>query len=177
MTKRKNPEDKLKVGRKTLYRPELCQELIEKRKKGEIIAGIVSDWKISTQTIYEWGRVHPEFSEALTQAQAAYDRWLYNKIIDNFQNHKCNHNLIKLVAAWQCNASDKVADNPVRLPGYAAAKSFEEKYRILDEALQDRRINTTQHETLMRALLAKSQIDSSVDFEQRLKVLEEKDKK
>ncbi len=55
---------KRKEGRPTLYRPEYCDRLILHCKKGlsyEAFAGVVD---VCVDTLYEWEKVHPKFSEA-----------------------------------------------------------------------------------------------------------------
>lgn len=53
-----------KLGRASKYKEEYCDLLIEHMKKGlsfDSFAGIV---KVNLDTLYEWGKVHKEFSEA-----------------------------------------------------------------------------------------------------------------
>lgn len=52
------------VGRPTKYREEYCEKLIEHMARGrsiESFAGVVS---VCKDTIYEWIKVHPKFSDA-----------------------------------------------------------------------------------------------------------------
>lgn len=74
-TPRKKPEDRLKVGRPTLYRPEYCEAVIELGKEGRSIAGMAAHFDVGRNTIDEWAAVHPEFSEALTRAKVHAQLW------------------------------------------------------------------------------------------------------
>lgn len=67
-TPKKKPEDKKPAGRPTDYRPELCVEVVELGRLGKSKAQMAMHWDVSRETIYEWARVHPEFSGALTRA-------------------------------------------------------------------------------------------------------------
>lgn len=63
-TPRKKPEDKLKTGRPTDYDPAFCDQLINHMRGGgsfESFGGVV---RHNRDTLYEWTKVHPEFSDA-----------------------------------------------------------------------------------------------------------------
>jgi hypothetical protein len=58
-------------GRPTKYKPEYCQMLVEHMAKGlslEAFAGVV---KVNQDTVHEWVKAHPEFSEAKKDGLAA----------------------------------------------------------------------------------------------------------
>lgn len=53
------------VGRPSLYKPEYCKMLLDHMEKGfslEAFGGVV---RVSRETLYEWQRVHPEFSDTV----------------------------------------------------------------------------------------------------------------
>lgn len=59
--------EKRAIGRPSKYKPEYCEMLIEHMKTGlsfETFATVVGAGR---ETIYEWARVHPEFSDAKTK--------------------------------------------------------------------------------------------------------------
>lgn len=73
---------KRKEGRPTLYRPEYCDRLILHCKKGlsyEAFAGVVD---VCVDTLYEWEKVHPKFSEAKKKAFAQSRLWWEQQGID-----------------------------------------------------------------------------------------------
>ena len=54
-----------KAGQPTKYDPDFHpQELMKKGKEGNSIAMVACDWDIHKDTIWEWNKVHPEFSVA-----------------------------------------------------------------------------------------------------------------
>jgi transposase len=69
MTPRKKPEDKLKVGRPSSYKPEYCDKIIEYGKLGHSIAQMASELDVAKATIFDWRDLHPEFATALARAQ------------------------------------------------------------------------------------------------------------
>ena len=66
MTPRKNPEDKLKVGRKSDYKPEYADE-VEKicRLFGADNEELANYFGVVVSTICLWRTKHPKFSEAI----------------------------------------------------------------------------------------------------------------
>jgi hypothetical protein len=71
VTARKHPDDLLKEGRKSLYKPEYCQTAIEyaeaENRAGRFptIAGFAVSLKTSKQVLHGWKKDYPEFSDAL----------------------------------------------------------------------------------------------------------------
>jgi len=75
MTKKKAPEDLLKVGRPSLYKPEYCERVIELGKEGCSPAEIASDLDVDRTTLLNWADAHPEFLTALTRAKIHEQAW------------------------------------------------------------------------------------------------------
>lgn len=75
MTKKKNPEDLQKPGRKSAYNEEetikqavkLCENL------GATDKDLAKFFEVNEDTINEWKKVHPEFSESVREAKDRYD--------------------------------------------------------------------------------------------------------
>lgn len=67
--------EKSKGGRPSLYKPEYCETAIFLMGQGYSIAGLAGHLKVSRQTVYQWEKDHPEFSDALNAARAASAAW------------------------------------------------------------------------------------------------------
>lgn len=65
MTKPKAKEDLLPVGRPTDYVPEMGEKLLGYMSKGFSITAAAAAIGHHKDTIYEWAKKHPEFSDAL----------------------------------------------------------------------------------------------------------------
>ena len=99
MTKRKDPKDKVKVGRKSLYRSRYCKELVDymteqgdpvykhsvsngsfvKTKVGNLphyLSAFARKIGVAFDTLNEWTRVHPKFSDAYKTAVKAQEETL-----------------------------------------------------------------------------------------------------
>jgi hypothetical protein len=66
---------KQKTGRPSLYRPEYCQRLIAWGKQGLSYESFASDVDVCVDTLYEWEKVHKEFSDAKKKASAYSRAW------------------------------------------------------------------------------------------------------
>lgn len=69
MTKRKRPEDKLKRGRPSDYKPEYCERVIEMGRLGYTKAMMARDLDVARMTLDNWADAHPDFLYALTRAR------------------------------------------------------------------------------------------------------------
>lgn len=63
------------AGRPTDYRPEYCEAVIEFGARGKSMAWMAAELDVSRECIYEWMRVHPEFSDAITRAKLKSQQW------------------------------------------------------------------------------------------------------
>lgn len=62
-------------GRPTSYDPAYCESVVEWGKLGKSIAWMAAELDVSRQSIYEWAKEHPEFSDAITRAKEHAQRW------------------------------------------------------------------------------------------------------
>lgn len=58
------------AGRPTEYRSEYCEQVIEWGAEGKSRTWMAAQLDVSRETIYEWMRLHPEFNDAMSRAQA-----------------------------------------------------------------------------------------------------------
>lgn len=58
-------------GRPSEYRPEYCQLVIEKMAEGLSLTGFAGFIRISRNAVYQWIKAHPDFSDAVSRANAA----------------------------------------------------------------------------------------------------------
>jgi len=63
------------MARPTLYLQEHCDTAIALGKEGKSIARLAAELDVSRECIYEWARVHPEFSDSLTRMRAYSQAW------------------------------------------------------------------------------------------------------
>lgn len=63
------------AGRPTDYKTEYCDRVIEWGASGKSVTWMAAELDISRECIYEWMRVHPEFSDAIKKAKAKSQQW------------------------------------------------------------------------------------------------------
>jgi len=69
MAKRKN-------GRPSTYKPDFHpDDFVALSKEGKVAKQIAAIWDINVDTLYEWAKKHPRFSEAMRQGRVACEAW------------------------------------------------------------------------------------------------------
>ena len=63
------------AGRPTDYRPEYCEQVLAWGNEGKSVTWMAAQLDVNRDTIYEWERVHPEFSDALSRARLKCQAW------------------------------------------------------------------------------------------------------
>ena len=63
------------MARPTEYKQEFCDQVIEYGKQGKSITWMAAELDVHKDTLYEWAKVHPEFSDAITRARQHAQRW------------------------------------------------------------------------------------------------------
>lgn len=63
------------AGRPTKYDPDMCAQVIECGKDGYSKAELAAELEVTRETLNEWGKAHPEFSDALQRAHELSLAW------------------------------------------------------------------------------------------------------
>ena len=69
------PRKKDPRGRKTLYKPEYDDNVIEWGAQGKSLVWMCAELGISRQTIWDWRKANPSFDEAMNIARAKSQQW------------------------------------------------------------------------------------------------------
>lgn len=67
------------MSRPSDYRPEFCDLLPELGRQGKSVVQIACALDVHKDTIYEWVKVYPEFSDAFTRARQLSQDWWESK--------------------------------------------------------------------------------------------------
>ncbi len=70
------------AGRPTLYEPEFCAQVVAYMAKGFSLTAFAGHIRVARETIYEWARVHPEFSDAVKVAMGCRVEVLEEGLLD-----------------------------------------------------------------------------------------------
>lgn len=92
---------KLAVGRPTVYRAEICDQVIELMKEGRSKNAVASILGIHVDTIYDWCDKYPEFSEAIKKGVMLSEAWWEEHGRLNLHNRDFNSTL------WYMNMKNR----------------------------------------------------------------------
>jgi uncharacterized protein YcaQ len=84
------PKPKHAGGRPPDYRPEFCDRIIELGKLGYSQARMAADLDVCKQTITDWAKRHPQFSDALRRARTHSQCWWETKAQGGIENREFN---------------------------------------------------------------------------------------
>ena len=71
-----------KPGRPTSYRTELCERIVALMAEGRSLDGCASLLGVHPDSLYEWQKVHAEFSEAVRAGRAAATTFWEERLLD-----------------------------------------------------------------------------------------------
>jgi hypothetical protein len=63
------------LGRPTDYRPEYCEKIIEIMREGASAVEFCAEIGIHKDTLYEWNKFHPAFTDAFMRARLLCQAW------------------------------------------------------------------------------------------------------
>lgn len=67
--------EQAQLGRPTEYRPEFCARVLELGKEGASVVEMAADLGVHRDSLYEWEKVHSDFSDAFTHARQHSQAW------------------------------------------------------------------------------------------------------
>jgi len=74
----------MSVGRPTKYKESYCNDVMKWLGEGETLASFADEVCCCTRdTLYEWARIHPEFSDAIKRGRARGERYWMNFAKEN----------------------------------------------------------------------------------------------
>lgn len=111
MTAKKDPKDFEKTGRPTKYKKAYDAKIVEFMGKGKSLTQFAASISVCKDTVYQWLKVHPSFSDAFKLAKTKCEARWQDKLEDFMLDTKCNSPLIKLWFANMFGWSDKVETN------------------------------------------------------------------
>lgn len=69
-----------KVGRPTLYTPELGEKIVAHMSRGLSLTAAAANEDVHRERVYDWEKVHPDFAELVALARAKRQAWLEDQI-------------------------------------------------------------------------------------------------
>lgn len=94
-------------GRPTKYTNEMPGKILEAMTDGLSVVRFARQIGVHIDTIYEWAKVHPEFSEHFGRAKINCEAYWEDWLINNLCNKTVNGVLVKLFMTNRFGWSDK----------------------------------------------------------------------
>lgn len=85
-----------KMGRPSGYRDEFCEIIEDMGREGKSVAQMAARLDVSKETVYQWVKAHPEFSDAFTRARTFSQSWWEAKGQESIGDRNFNANLYKI---------------------------------------------------------------------------------
>lgn len=80
-------------GRPTDYDPKYCEAVITMGSEGYSVVEMAADIGVHRDTLYEWEKVHSDFSDAFTRARQLCQAWWERQGRVNLATQGFNHSL------------------------------------------------------------------------------------
>ena len=109
---------KNKGGAPTKYRPEYCDQLVEFMAKGYTATAFAGHIGVHRDTLNEWSRVHPAFSDAQKRGKAVCEKFLIDLGLSLINGDSKGSPapwvfMMKNICGWQ-DKKEEVNDNQIR---------------------------------------------------------------
>jgi hypothetical protein len=104
-TPKKKPEDLLKVGRPSEYRPEFCELVLELGKQGKSFTQMAVATGYAKASLGRWREEHPEFRDALTRALEMSQDWWESRGQEGITSRDFN------AALWHKNVASRFRED------------------------------------------------------------------
>jgi hypothetical protein len=95
------------VGRPTKFKPAYCSEVIAAGQEGLSLTAFAGSIGVCRDTVNEWTREHPEFSDAVKVHQAKRTEYLERTLLSSEQGPKVTARIFALKNADPENWKDK----------------------------------------------------------------------
>lgn len=99
------------AGRPTLYDPKYCDEVVDFMGQGYSYTAFAGHLRINLDTLYEWQKVHPEFSEATKIARQVRCATLEREMLESDVSPRITARIFALKNAAPHEWRDKPDDN------------------------------------------------------------------
>jgi hypothetical protein len=141
------------MARATLYRPEMCQEVVDFMSSGMSITEVAAKWKINPKTVHEWRKIHPEFAEALDDGVRFSEAWWENEGRMGIFGHTKKFNATGYIYTMKCRFKGQWLEdgttNKLEVTTKHTNMSDKELNRLIEAKLNQNTIDITPKAVLI----------------------------
>lgn len=117
-------------GRPTLYQPEFCEMLVDHMDQGYSFESFAADVDVDRDTLYEWAKVHPQFSDAKKRGFAKSLKFLEKAGLDSIFDCAGFNTTLYI---FTMKSRFKMWDRPVLEPSASLPADNAERLKILSD--------------------------------------------
>jgi hypothetical protein len=141
----------LKCGRPTSYRPEFCERIVVLMAEGRSLDGCASILGVHPDSLYEWQKKFPEFSDAVRAGRAAATTFWENRLLDVARGGSGNAQAIQWALRNRSKAASGWHNDTQRLEHSGPEGA---PLRVQATTIDARQLTLAQRTALKDALLA-----------------------
>ncbi len=122
-----------KVGCPTKYKPIYCKRIVEWMRDGKSVEWCAGKMEVSKDTIYQWIKIHEEFSDAVKEGLALSQMWWEDAAQNNLTADKFQS------TTWKFNMANRFRwrDHIETITQVRSLKTKEEIEKMSMEELQE----------------------------------------
>jgi hypothetical protein len=143
----------MRKGRPTLYRSEFCESIVNLMAEGRSLDGCASILGVNPDSLYQWQKIHSEFSEAVQKGRASATSYWEGRLIAVASGKPGNAQLIQWALRNRSRAASgwDHAHRKIELSGPEGSPvALQTDTTIIDATT----LSKDQRNTLRQALLA-----------------------
>lgn len=138
--KSKSATPKNPGGQPTHYKEEYCEQIVEHMATGQSLISFANKINKHKDTIYEWAKVHPKFSDALQLAKQKCEHYWENEGQKCFTNRRLNADWWKfyMKARFRWTEPQEIKQDTTNINVEAKAEDVNELAKQLEAAALSR---------------------------------------
>lgn len=162
------------TGRPTDYREDFHpEELIRlMRDHGYAVVQVARDWDICVDTMYEWCKAHPIFSEAFTRAKGHRTAWWLDKAQQGIFTGDGEHFDSRLFGLMMKYNGVNMDERNIKLPQLLDCKNFGEQATCIMGALGAGKITINEANGIVDIIGKIAKIDEVTELRRMLEEIE-----
>lgn len=162
------------IGRPTKYDAKKTpQRAIELLEEGKALANLCREFQITPETLAQWRKKYPEFSEAINKGLAYSNAWWQDQARLNIKSQFFKEKL------WFMNMKNRFKWNdqrpitpPQAIPNFDG--SLSEKAKALDVAMKEGKLSPDVYTMIMQSLSCEAKIIEVSDNQEQIAVINKK---
>lgn len=152
------------------YKPEYDEQIIELVKRPMNLYLVAAEWGVCRDTLNEWTKVHPSFSDAYARAKTIRAGLLLERVEIGMSDREFNAPAAKLVLSQEEQMSLR---RRIKIDGISKGTLSDKANRVLEE-VEEARISPDEALSLMHSISQATKIEEITNVREELNTIKEK---